>query len=375
MVMGPSPYYSSIDWCYNEQNIQLTLCLIHWAVCWIYNLACVYFFSRVKENVYANHTASKHLQDWECHHHLLPLWCLEDLMRCHWFPSDHSKLLHHFVVLTMVNPSWRQCFWMGRDRNTDEYAHQISHGCTCIYLEWLLQHRHHHPMVLLGSVLQWRWCHHPMLLWVTGLWWVWCGNKGCGALRVNVLLSCGLDFWHQCWSMSCLVHGVSQDSHHQSWWIQSSSVWCCGICASEVKILHAALELLVIDQSSQDWRINLPLLRRGRFLVLCWDRWGCCSFHSHSHTLHPPVQVQLQKCHWGWSQSNLSVFLLVVAISVVGSHYRRRLFRLNLLHWWEHVVWDLLSRNVVWKLQHSMWNIDMQKANIVRCPWCWLVDE
>ena len=42
---------------------------------------------------------------------------------------------------------------MDKGRNTGDLDHQVSHGCTGIYLELVLQPRHHHLMVLLGNVL------------------------------------------------------------------------------------------------------------------------------------------------------------------------------------------------------------------------------
>ena len=43
----------------------------------------------------------------------------------------------------------------------------------------------------------------------------------------------------------------------------------------------------------------------------------------------------------------------------------------NLWCCWGCVVWVLLSRTVVLQLWHSIWYIHVQKANIVRHPWCW----
>ena len=87
------------------------------------------------------------------------------------------------------------------------------------------------------------------------------------------------------------------------------------------------------------------------------------------------MQALFKMHHSEWSWSNWRVFLLEDAIFVVCGHYGRRLCRLDLSFGWGHVVWDLLSRNVVLQLWHSIWNTLMQKANIARHPWCWFVDE
>ena len=171
---------------------------------------------------------------------------------------------------------------MDKGRNTGDLVHQVSHECTGIHQELVLQSRCHHPMVLLGSVLHRRY-HQPMFLWGTNLWWVWCDNTGlwCVECERSALLWVG--FWHQCWSQGHIIHWVTQDYHHWTWWILGGSVWGCSICVCEVKTFHAALELLVINQSSLDWRMNPPLWRCGRFSELCWEGRGCWSFHSHSH--------------------------------------------------------------------------------------------
>ena len=124
----------------------------------------------------------QHLQDQECHCHLLSLWCVENLMRCYWSPLDHSKILLHSMVLTAVNPSWRQCFGMGKGRNTGDSACQVSHGYKGVYLELDLQTTHFHPVVLLGS-FPWRTlCCHLKHWWEMGLQWVW-----------------GMTGWHSLW--------------------------------------------------------------------------------------------------------------------------------------------------------------------------------
>ena len=80
-------------------------------------------------------------------------------------------------------------------------------------------------------------------------------------------------------------------------------------------------------------------------------------------------------CHSEWSQSNWRVFLLVDFIFIGNGHYRRKLHRLNLWHCWGCVVWGLLPRSDGLWLWHSIWNILLQKANIVRHPWHCLVDK
>ena len=73
-----------------------------------------------------------------------------------------------------------------------------------------------------------------------------------------------------------------------------------------------------------------------------------------------------------WSQSYWRVFHLVDFVFVVHGNHRRRLYRLNLWCGRGHVVCSLLSRSVTLNLQHSIQNILMQKANIVKHLWCWL---
>ena len=41
---------------------------------------------------------------------------------------------------------------MGKDKNTGDLVHQVSHGYTGVYLELDFQTIHHHQMVLLGNV-------------------------------------------------------------------------------------------------------------------------------------------------------------------------------------------------------------------------------
>ena len=224
---------------------------------------------------------------------------------------------------------------MDKGRNTDDLAHQVFCECTGVYLELDLQTTLCHPLVLLGSFPLRKLYHPPMLLWRTGLWWVWMwwGDTGSGALMMKVLLSCRLDFWHWHWSVGCVLHWDSQDSHHLNWWTLINSVKCCDVCIYESRALHGALELLVIAQSLLDWSINPLLWRHGIFMGLCWEGWGCWIFHFHSHSLHPSVQAQFKKHHSGWSQSDWRVYLLVHFIFLVCSHYRRRLCRLDLWHY------------------------------------------
>ena len=89
---------------------------------------------------------------------------------------------------------------MGNSRNTSGLAHEVSHGCTDVYLELDLQTRLHHPTVLLGSIPQRKLYHHPMQhyqnMWRTVLCLVWVcsGDADYGTLVMKVLLSCKLDF-------------------------------------------------------------------------------------------------------------------------------------------------------------------------------------
>ena len=150
--------------------------------------------------------------------------------------------------------------------------------------------------------------------------------------------------------------------------------WGCGICVCNMKTLHAALESLVTNQSLSDWRIDPPPWRHSRLLEICWEGWGCWSFHYNSHNLHPPVQVQFQMYHSEWSWSDQREFLLVDFITVVCGHYRRRLCKIDLWHCWGCAVQGLLSRTDVLSLQHSIWNTLVPKANFARFPRCWCVD-
>ena len=135
------------------------------------------------------------------------------------------------------------CCHMDKSRNTGDVVHQVSSGCTGIYLGFVLQPRHHHLVALLGNVHHRRWYyHHPMLQWGTALWWVWCGDTSHCVLKMKYLLPWGLEFWHWHWNVGCIIYWVSQDSHHHTWWIPGGGMWGCGICVCEVRTLHAALE-------------------------------------------------------------------------------------------------------------------------------------
>ena len=232
----------------------------------------------------------------ECHHHAWLLLCLEVLLMCLWSPSVHCSTLLHFMALITLCPSWRVCCHMEKSRNTGDLICQVPCGFTGVYPE----------LVLLPSTII-HWCWLEMFFRGGSINPCYLEKLVCGGYdrmtqvvvhwRWKVCSPAGWSFWHWCWSVGCTVHWVSKDCHHWSWWIPGSGVWGCNICVCEVKTLDAALELLLIDQSLPDWRINPPPWRHGRFSGLCWVGLECRSFHSHSHYLHPPVQVQFQMHH------------------------------------------------------------------------------
>ena len=137
-----------------------------------------------------------------------------------------------------------------------------------------------------ASVMNWS----MVAVCVMGWHRLWCTEDESSALPCTWLLASALECWLCC---SLGLTGLS------SLELVSTNQWCVRLwhLCLKVRALHVALQLLVIDQSSQDWRINPPSWRHGRSLVLCWEGWGCWSSHSHSHNLHPPWQAQFQKHH------------------------------------------------------------------------------